>query len=266
MTLTMIGMAMAAASADKAAHALQPSGQWTLDYSENSCVLTRPFGSGDEQVTFGFRLLPNMLASDGLLVQPKRRGAVDGRLLMRIDPGSARVESRFRTLQGKDGAAIAIFGIDADDMEKIAAAQQIELNLAGRKIALAAKGMDKAIAATKACLDDLLTTWKIDPAINANVAKRPRPVGTPGNWVTDDDYPSGSVVAGEQGSVTFRLDIDAKGTPSGCTVVAGSGYKALNEATCELMMKRARFRPAELADGAPTPYFYISRFTWRVAY
>lgn len=88
----------------------------------------------------------------------------------------------------------------------------------------------------------------------------------PGNdvagWVTTDDYPTQEIRAGHQGAVRFQLAIDARGRVSQCTILASSGYPALDQATCKQVTRRARFDPATDGDGNAVGGAYSGTIRW----
>jgi len=84
----------------------------------------------------------------------------------------------------------------------------------------------------------------------------------PQSWVTAKDYPSTSRNAGHTGIVGFRLDVDATGTVTKCTVISSSGHALLDHKTCSVLMQRARFQPALDGNGQPMPATWSSRFSW----
>ncbi|MBO9712860.1 energy transducer TonB [Sphingomonas sp.] len=98
------------------------------------------------------------------------------------------------------------------------------------------------------------------PPPNSRVSPR----DAPQNWVTNDDYPAGAIRQYEQGSVGFRLDIEADGRVSRCTLTRSSGWPLLDVTTCALLRRRARFYPATDSQGAAIPSTWSSRFTWRM--
>lgn len=83
-------------------------------------------------------------------------------------------------------------------------------------------------------------------------------------WITNDDYPPGALRAGEQGTVAFDATIGADGRVTGCTVTSSSGSVALDDATCRLITRRARFTPSKDAAGKPISSTYSSRFRWEL--
>lgn len=96
------------------------------------------------------------------------------------------------------------------------------------------------------------------------VAKKLQPRGSPQSWVTNDDYPPAALRAGDAGTTSFRLDVDASGKVSNCTVTGSSGSSLLDNTACSLLRRRARFSPAEDANGNKIPATWPSRFTWKI--
>ncbi|MEI9850855.1 MAG: energy transducer TonB [Sphingomonas sp.] len=95
-------------------------------------------------------------------------------------------------------------------------------------------------------------------------AKEATPRGTPQSWVTNDDYPPAARRAEQQGVTGFRLDVDAAGKVSNCTITKSSGFAALDNAVCSLMRRRARFSPAEDVNGNKVPDSWSNRFRWEL--
>lgn len=91
-----------------------------------------------------------------------------------------------------------------------------------------------------------------------------RPIGKPGTWATPEDYPSLDLNAEHEGVTRFSLSIDTQGRVSGCSVTATSGWPGLDNATCKLIMKRARFSPAMDENGQPTTGGFASAVHWTI--
>ena len=49
-----------------------------------------------------------------------------------------------------------------------------------------------------------------------------------------------------------------------CTITSSTGHPDLDEATCRLLPRRARFTPAKGSDGNEMPDTYTGRITWRL--
>jgi len=90
----------------------------------------------------------------------------------------------------------------------------------------------------------------------------PQPVNSPGSWIINDDYPSQALRDEVQGLVSFQLSVTKWGTLSDCTITSSSGSPLLDEATCKIIMRRARFYPATDKDAKPVASTFASRVSW----
>jgi protein TonB len=67
--------------------------------------------------------------------------------------------------------------------------------------------------------------------------------------ILDSDYPRAASRARIGGAVIVRFTVGADGRPSGCAVVRSSGNADLDSATCRLIERRFRYRPARDSEG-----------------
>lgn len=77
-------------------------------------------------------------------------------------------------------------------------------------------------------------------------------------------YPPRAKAAGEQGDVTFRAEYDKKGSILSCEVTKSSGFKRLDEETCEIIVKHARFKPELLNAGKRVDGVQLGIVEWRI--
>lgn len=94
-------------------------------------------------------------------------------------------------------------------------------------------------------------------------AQKPEPL-RPQTWITDDDYPAGSLRRGEYGKVRFALAVAATGVATQCRITWTSGFAELDQTACAILLKRARFKPARDATGKAIPALYSSSFSWEI--
>ena len=80
--------------------------------------------------------------------------------------------------------------------------------------------------------------------------------------ISSDDYPAAAIRAGHEGSTHVRLTIGTNGRIADCSVIGSSGSLILDSATCQLMTRRFRYRPAT-RDGVPVEGAVTQRVTWR---
>ena len=81
--------------------------------------------------------------------------------------------------------------------------------------------------------------------------------------ISSDDYPPSALDNNEQGSVQVTLTIGPSGRVTGCSP-SGSASSTLKSATCRLLTSRARFSPAQDANGNPTTSSYVVLFEYSV--
>lgn len=83
----------------------------------------------------------------------------------------------------------------------------------------------------------------------------------PTQFPTFDDYPARALREGREGTVGFRAAFDASGAIVGCDIIASSGHADLDEESCRLIFRRARFAPAPPGTGLR---YYENRVRWRI--
>ncbi|MEG8039512.1 TonB family protein [Sphingomonas sp. LR60] len=88
--------------------------------------------------------------------------------------------------------------------------------------------------------------------------------GNRNDWITTDDYPPSAIRAEEEGVVGIALRINAEGRIDPCSVTASSGHASLDQATCRLYQRRARFTPAHDDAGAPVTATFTDRIRWQL--
>ena len=90
----------------------------------------------------------------------------------------------------------------------------------------------------------------------------PQPIDI-GGWFTASDYPAAARRQGAEGAVAYRLDVDAAGRPVGCQITQSAG-PALDQPTCDLLMRRSHFTPAVDASGQVIAGSYSGRVRWQL--
>lgn len=93
-------------------------------------------------------------------------------------------------------------------------------------------------------------------------ATRAVPRGSPGAWATSNDYPSRALREEREGTTGFRVSIGPDGRVTDCQVTSSSGSPDLDQATCDNVTRRARFKPATDSEGQPVGDSYSNRVRW----
>jgi protein TonB len=104
----------------------------------------------------------------------------------------------------------------------------------------------------------------VQPPAVASRAAGVRVKGDKGSWISNDDYPSSALRAGEQGVVGISMSVDAEGRVTSCSVTSSSGSSALDQATCRLYPRKARFVPARDDAGRAIASTYVDRVRWQL--
>ena len=79
-----------------------------------------------------------------------------------------------------------------------------------------------------------------------------------------DHYPPGAYQRGEQGKVAFRLTIEPDGSLGACDVTASSGFAALDQETCEVILRYAQFKPVRNSDGRAVRAVQSGFIVWKL--
>lgn len=105
----------------------------------------------------------------------------------------------------------------------------------------------------------------VPPVTRASGAERAEPIGSPAEWVTNDDYPAEALRRDEQGTVEIEFVIARNGRVSDCRVVQSSGSQPLDRKTCMLIIERALYSPAVDAEGRAVEQTSRLRFRWQIS-
>lgn len=85
---------------------------------------------------------------------------------------------------------------------------------------------------------------------------------TPQPWFEFKDYPMDAFEKNWEGVTRFQLLIAPDGQIANCAVTGSSGHESLDDKTCFLASKRAKFSPARGPDGAAAWGVYRSQAVW----
>jgi TonB family protein len=91
----------------------------------------------------------------------------------------------------------------------------------------------------------ILTSLALAAAAQAGTASPPVPVVPLHSLIVADDYPVEALRNKEQGSVRFRLQVSSDGRVTQCSILQSSGSPSLDQTSCQILVRRARFTPAK---------------------
>lgn len=260
---------------------LEPSSSWGMEYTPDSCLLKRTFGSGDEQILLQFDQF-DPARSPAILISGKQFGqfsTATARVIATFGPGlpeGENAEAVVGTL-GPERTPLLMLGkrdllnrsnldvtadLAAPTLEQTAVVTQLRLDAGRVRMMLKIGSLSAPMKAMKTCLDALVRDWGFDPVQQASLTKRVAPTGQPGYWLTSRDYPRRAIAKGERGVVRFRITVGADGIPTQCFVARATMSTDFITLTCDLLMKRARFSSALDREGRPVASYYVNTVHW----
>ena len=101
-------------------------------------------------------------------------------------------------------------------------------------------------------------------ASSVQAADGAEPVQSKNGEFIFSQYPPRAKAAGEQGSVTFRAEVDGKGNVMRCKVTGSSGFRRLDDETCELIVDHATFKPVLDGEGKGRAAVHDGVVNWRI--
>ncbi|MFM5954712.1 MAG: energy transducer TonB [Novosphingobium sp.] len=102
------------------------------------------------------------------------------------------------------------------------------------------------------------------PACILKPSQPVRPRGSPVSWIPLSDYPGWESRIAVEGMVKARLSVGRNGRPFACTITETSGDGKLDEHTCRLLLRRARFCPATDRKSKPIDGEWSGAIRWKI--
>lgn len=272
---------------------LAPSSKWHVNYGKDSCRLARSFGTGDDEVLLTLdRFQPGPMIYLTLIGRPVGVRGTTREMTLQFGPVEPKQERSFSvgSLSGGKPAVIvdrSLLFVDggpewngtdtvqppeergrklpAIDPARYASVTYLAVDIRGKRpLVLETGSIVAAEAVLAACTDDLLSGWGIDVAAHRSLSRFATPKGSPGDWLTSNDYPMTMLFGGNQANVDFRLIVDETGKPKSCHIQQSTRPEAFDSAVCKGIMRRAAFEPALDAAGKPVASYYLNRVRFRM--
>lgn len=280
---------------------LEPTTPWDVDYGDNSCRLIRTFGSGKTETKLAFEsdtpgALDMLVIGKSLRTSEERvaarflpvRGATfDGDVAQTVDKGdpailwgSVRMAPDDLIAKQKDEQTRHMLHPEvrppatnlSDEASDKAAVLQFADATTGleiesrhdRPVILKTGPLGDALRTFDQCIRESQKEWGVDPALEDKIV-RPVWALNPTQWLSTDDYPRDLIMRGKESEVSVRLLIDATGKVTRCTPLSHYAETEFAQISCAKITQRARFAPAELADGTKVPSSYVRRIKFKLA-
>lgn len=92
----------------------------------------------------------------------------------------------------------------------------------------------------------------------------PEPINPMASWIMSEDYPMEALRNEWQGTSAIEWTVDRRGRVVDCRVARSSGHAILDEAACDAITARGRYKPARNAEGRRTEAQMSRRVVWRL--
>lgn len=236
--------------------------RWQVDWGQYFCSLIRPAAEGRSFAT-AFVVVPGGDNTQIMFV-PERGAAPSWRVSsLRLLPQGTEFQVSLRTERRGERTVTILSGLPYEFRESLAGASQLELRDGDAvRLNLPLPGAAAAVAEHRRCTAEVAREWELDEAALAALRRRPGSTNLFG--LRADDYPEAALRQAVQGRVIVRIAVSADGRATECATVATSGSPAIDERTCQVILARARFRPAIDAEGREVAARMVSSVVWRM--
>jgi TonB family protein len=229
------------------------------------CIVGRDFGTGDQLVTLGFRPYPlGEKVRIALWIPATGKKFTWGKAELALDEQTP-VEEYFD--QGPvpiKGKHLIQIDIERSKIETLHAAKLLHIRTEKRNWSFKLGNVAGAMKALQGCENDLLVKWGMDPAVLASIETSAfHPFGLESIFRTSD-YPRVAMSRNEQGTAGVRYWIGTNGKVSDCRVVETSGSALLDQQTCDVIIRRARYFPARVKSGESVASIGFQRIRWEL--
>ena len=245
-----------------------PIDQWKLSYDQDSCSLTRHFRFDEDTFALEMTRYTQFDSYDTKIFASALERRKRSPVTAFASPETEREHEYFFNLHGSEWDGIRIFltpkSIEQDIADPGTTVPLHVRDAFSKDFTLELESLGEAVAALNNCLDDLVTSWGLDPAKQRALSKR---IPNDGRW---DDWMIAFLKRTESatrnaGSTTTRIRfiVDPDGKPESCKLLDVPEDNSAAQAACDKALKRAKFEPALDEEGKPASSYILiqgSRF------
>lgn len=240
----------------------QSTGPFTISPATDRCVANASFERGlvvaleDNPTTLGYVI--RVYAPGDLRGEKWVQG--------KFSLGSARPKADWVVARPSSRAGTIIYTMDLAAADLTAAGPRPELKIQ-RMLSpgtILLDGLGDALPLLDACSADLLERWGYSKDIQRKIAAYPEPKKSWASYASPYDYPASALSALAEGETHALIDVSPEGRASNCRVIRTSGNQEIDEATCMIVTKRARYDPARNYEGGAIAAPFYLTFRWEI--
>lgn len=243
---------------------LPPAGKWVLDYEYTQCSAARDFGSPEDLTSLVIRPAPNGQTYELFVSRTGRGPDFADELEGTVDFGTGPIKSwllRYHTTDKK--RVLYIFRLKAAEMAQARKATFVRFQAKSSiNTAVSLSSMAALLDGLETCTADLRRFWNDGGLKDGRIAVPAK--GQVRSIFNDGDFPQEAIGHLQEGKAQFLLLIDEKGKVADCHIEETSGVPALDAMGCEVIIERAKFKPALDPAGKPIRSMYWTpEVVWR---
>ena len=271
--------AQAQGAAPGAADVYRPAGQWTADYGDDYCRLSRNFSDGPNAMSVAMERIEPGPAMRLILVGPDLktyRSAED--IGWHFTPSDTPRKARATHSETADGKqwynlgqvtiappAPPVPGTPPKPFDR-SAEQAAAKGKTGilldsgltAPVQIETGDLGPPIAALQACADDLAKSWGLDPAKLQGARSPAVPDHGGVGWLPQGTIAFTDFAKLGGASNQVRLMVDATGKATSCTIHWATLDATTNQKICQALMDKAKFTPAMDANGQPIAGYWVA--------
>lgn len=250
----------------------QPTGPWVVHVAANQCLLIHPYGSPTNPLYLAVSKAPMSDGSEVTILykrgsselrQGKATISFDGRPSIEVDYSALLLVNRSRALEVATLRSVTM-SQDTENPEPLARdAKTVSIAVPKELSAMfALPDQGVALEQLNSCAMKLGAEWGYSLEEQRRLARHSTHPGGLGRLFSAHDYPKDAHWRGEMGRVRVRIRISDAGKPIDCTTLNSSGSESLDNATCDIILKRSKFRPALDVDGKNVRSVHTATVNW----
>ncbi|MEN3973353.1 hypothetical protein WJS89_11805 [Sphingomicrobium sp. XHP0235] len=243
---------MAAAALAAAAQA-EPASKWQVDFGEAACLAARKYAIDGDDVTMIIKPAAHGLSTEFMLLKDGRsQPALAATATVWLD--GEKIEAKRISYKSDElGQVVSRYTVPVN-AARLASVSRLTFEDGRERTMIDVPRMGGVSDALGKCVSQLRETYNVageglseGPLGGADGAK-----GDVRSLITSDDYPASSVMSGKGGIARAFLLVNAEGRVKDCTLVSYAGDPLVLAQTCNILIERARFKPATDRDCVPT--------------
>lgn len=241
-----------------------PTSKWVIEFEHERCTAARAYSDGTREFAIGFQPIPTLGLVELIVQIPKTVNGLKHFGAQLWLGGGERIDAYARAVATtKPGLSRYSLDVGRNEVERLV--QNPDLRIAsdeGPPVHVRLDEFPEVVKTLKECEAGLLEEWGLSRVAQESLRSFPQPKAEPAAYFFDEDYPTKAAQSGAIGAIEARITVNTDGRPVDCHIMQTSGHKDLDDATCVIFVKRARFEPARDKSGNPLTSPYVFRVTW----